>query len=67
VANGVVYVGSTDHKVYAFAAAGCASPPCSPLWSALTGDLILSSPVVVNGTVYIPSSDGKVYAYGLPD
>ena len=42
VANGVVYVGSEDHKLYAFAANGvtnCSGTPnkCTPLWTATTG------------------------------
>ena len=41
VANGVVYVGSYDDKLYAYAV-GCASGggTCSPLWTAATGDSI---------------------------
>jgi outer membrane protein assembly factor BamB len=38
VANGVIYVGSRDHKLYAFAA-GCAKSggSCVPQWTATTG------------------------------
>jgi outer membrane protein assembly factor BamB len=71
VANGVVYIGSTDTKLYAFDAAGmtsCAGTPktCAPLWTATTGSSILSSPAVANGVVYIGSNDNKLYAYHLP-
>jgi len=31
VANGVVYVGSGDHKLYAFKADGCGQPTCWPI------------------------------------
>src|ERR1035437_3656565 len=54
VANGVVYVGSSDHKLYAYAV-GCASGggTCSPLWTATTGGSIYSSPAVANSVVYV--------------
>ena len=60
VANGVVYVGSQDGKVYAFDASTGAV-----LWSYETGDRVTSSPAVANGVVYVGSQDGKVYAFGL--
>ncbi|MDP1807650.1 MAG: PQQ-binding-like beta-propeller repeat protein, partial [Acidimicrobiales bacterium] len=69
VANGTVYVGSDDGKLYAFDAAGVtncsAGPPrtCSPLWTAATGGAIRSSPAVADGTVYVGSDDGKLYAF----
>ena len=58
VANGVVYIGSEDHKLYAYNARTGAL-----LWSATTGGTIVSSPAVANGIVYVGSSDGKLYAY----
>jgi outer membrane protein assembly factor BamB len=61
VANGVVYVGSFDGKVYAFDASNG-----QQLWSGATGGPIDSSPTVANGVVYIGSSDYNVYAFGLP-
>ncbi len=67
VTNGVVYVGSRDHKLYAFSAVGCGSPSCRPLWtSPATGNAITSSPAVANGVVYIGSYDHKLYAFHLP-
>jgi outer membrane protein assembly factor BamB len=68
VANGVVYVGSFDNKLYAFDAAGntnCSGSPnsCNPLWTATTGGLVGSSPAVVNGVVYVGSDDHKLYAF----
>ena len=64
VADDVVYVGSFDHKLYAYAV-GCASGggSCSPLWTATTGSYIDSSPAVADGVVYVGSEDGKLYAY----
>ena len=66
VADGVVYVGSSDHKLYAYAV-GCASGggSCTPLWTATTGGALLSSPAVANGVVYVGSGDGYVYAFAV--
>ena len=63
VANGVVYVGSGDDKLYAFKADGCGRAECLPLWTATTGSEILSSPSVANGVVYVSSFDKKLYAF----
>jgi len=66
VANGVVYIGSYDGKLYAFAV-GCASGggTCTPLWTATTGAGIGSSPAVADGVVYVGSLDRKLYAYAV--
>jgi outer membrane protein assembly factor BamB len=71
VANGVVFVGSEDHDLYAFDAAGsmqCSGIPktCLPLWTGTTADEISGSPAVVDGIVYVGSSDAFLYAFGLP-
>jgi eukaryotic-like serine/threonine-protein kinase len=58
VANGVVYVGSGDNKLYAFDATTGAT-----LWTATTGDVVRSSPAVANGIVYVGGGDGKLYAF----
>jgi outer membrane protein assembly factor BamB len=60
VANGVVYVGSLDHNLYALNA-----KTGSKLWSYTTGGIVYSSPAVANGVVYVGSGDSKVYAFGL--
>ncbi len=57
VANGVVYVGSEDHKVYARNASTGAQ-----LWSFTAGGAVKSSPAVAGGVVYVGSDDSKVYA-----
>ena len=51
MANGVVYVGSDDHNVYALNASTGAK-----LWSFTTGDYVDSSPAVANGVVYVGST-----------
>ncbi len=68
VADGVVYVGSFDNKLYAFDALGttnCSGTPktCLPLWTAPTGASIFSSPAVADGVVYVGSDDKKLYAF----
>ena len=65
VANGMVYVGSGDGKLYAFDAATGVQK-----WTSSagidTGDTIyFSSPAVANGVVYVGSTDGKLYAFHL--
>ena len=61
-------VGSADHKVYTFDAAGatgCSGRPktCAPLWTATTGNIVGSSPAVANGVMYVGSDDGNMYAF----
>jgi len=68
VVNGVVYIGSEDHSLYAFDAHGvtnCSGTPkiCMPLWTAPTGNAVYSSPAVVNGVVYVGSQDHNLYAF----
>ena len=57
VADGKVYVGSTDSKVYALDASTGA-----PIWNSATGCIDMSSPAVADGKVYVGSTDSKVYA-----
>jgi outer membrane protein assembly factor BamB len=58
VADGRVFVGSGDGKVYALNASTGALA-----WSYTTSDWVASSPAVADGTVFIGSADGKVYAF----
>jgi outer membrane protein assembly factor BamB len=58
VANGIVYLGSSDHHVYALDAKTGA-----PVWNAQTGGAVLSSPAVVDGVVYVGSDDKHIYAF----
>ena len=57
VANGIVYVGSLDHNVYALNA-----NTGTKVWSYTTGYWVVSSPAVANGIVYVGSNDHNVYA-----
>jgi outer membrane protein assembly factor BamB/serine/threonine protein kinase len=66
VANGVVYVASTDNNLFAFDAATGVK-----LWQASTGNysnpgsFIFSSPSILNGVLYIGSNDHRVYAFDV--
>lgn len=57
VVNGIAYIGSADHHVYALNAA-----TGGLIWSYTTGDWVNSSPRVLNGVVYVGSHDHNVYA-----
>lgn len=57
VANGLAYVGSYDHKVYALNASTGAKR-----WSFTTGDVVNSPPTVASGLVYVNSWDRTMYA-----
>jgi len=65
VANGMVYVGSADGKLYAFdasATTACANTLCTPLWTAAMSGAA-GNPAVADGVVYIDSGDGRLYAF----
>ena len=56
-ADGTVYVGSQDYKLYAITPAGQVK------WTVTTGAQVFSSPAIAaDGTVYVGSNDGKLYA-----
>ncbi len=57
VANGVLYVGCYDSRVYALNASTGAH-----VWQYRTGEVVTSSPAVANGVVYFGSWDNSVYA-----
>ncbi|MDI6784211.1 MAG: PQQ-binding-like beta-propeller repeat protein [bacterium] len=57
VADGNVYIGANDGKLYAFNAKNGAR-----LWTYTTNGEILSSPLVYGNMIYFGSGDGKVYA-----
>jgi hypothetical protein len=60
-ANGVVYVSTGDHRVYAFDGAGtvgCSAGTCLPLRTYDNGSAIVGPPVVVNGMLYVVTGAG---------
>lgn len=58
-ANGVVYIGCYDFKLYAINANGTLKR------SYATGDIIRSSPAIFGETLYIGSNDQKLYAFNI--
>jgi len=58
--NGVVYVGSQDHRLFALDVS-----TGEKLWSYQTGDIILASLAVADRLIYIGSHDGMLYAWML--
>ena len=59
VADGKVYIGSRDNKVYCLDA-----NTGGYIWSYETGSSVSSSPAVADGKVYIGSDDSNIYAFG---
>lgn len=57
VADGVVFIGSGDHNLYALNATDG-----KQLWVYQTDLWVESSPTVANGIVYVPSNDQNLYA-----
>ena len=55
--DGIIYVGSDDHNIYAF------HPDGSIKWSFLTEGPVKSSPAIGDGgTIYVGSNDKNIYA-----
>ncbi len=70
-ANGVVYVGENNQRVYAFPAKGCGQTLCDKLWEFITQDPIVnSSPVMLNGILYLSGTNfgsaPELYVFELP-
>jgi outer membrane protein assembly factor BamB len=64
VANGVVYVGSGNDKLYAFSAScGSGGASCSPAWTAPTAAGIVGQPAIANGVVYAGTDNSDLYAF----
>jgi outer membrane protein assembly factor BamB len=69
-ANGVVYVASNDHRLYAFRSSdGFELAPVNDSWTNAGAFKfprgIQSSPAVVDGKLYIGCRNGRLYALGL--
>lgn len=63
LANGILYVGSSDGRLSALAAGGCGQALCPALWTTTTGSVITTQPAVAGGVVYIGSADGSIKAF----
>jgi len=57
VANGVLYFGGGDDRLYALNASTGGA-----LWTYTAGGSLVTTPAVTNGVIYFDSSDGNVYA-----
>ena len=62
VADGIVFIGSTDGKMYAFYTKKGGMQLRTPF---TTGGFIEASPTVINGAIVFPAEDGKIYAYHI--
>jgi len=62
VADGTVYVGSTDNYLYAVDA-----NDGTIQWRFKTNNKVASSPAVTSGTIYFGSNDGRLYAVDADD
>ena len=60
MANGIVYAGSTDGKLYALDASTGAQ-----LWNDMAGADVNGSPAVANGVVYVGTAVGTGTVYAL--
>jgi outer membrane protein assembly factor BamB len=67
VADGIVYFGSNDERVYAVLVDGERWGIWKePVWSFKTGGEVQSTPTFADDTVFVGSLDGRVYALAAP-
>jgi outer membrane protein assembly factor BamB len=62
IVDGIVYVTTDGNRLHAFAAGGCGSSTCAPLWTANTVSTP-TSPAIANGRVYVGAGDGKLRVF----
>jgi len=62
VVDNMVYVGSSDHHLYALATTNG-----TVRWKTQTGGAVNSSPAVASGVVFFTSLDGNLYALNAAD
>jgi hypothetical protein len=64
LANGMLYVPTSDGDLVVLAAGGCGAATCAPLWQGATGSSSISvQPAVAGGVVFTGSSDGGLHAF----
>ena len=62
-ARDVVFTGSADGSIHAFATAGCGAPSCDAVWTTQTGSQITGDPAIANGRLYVGTADSRLIAY----
>lgn len=68
VVNGVVYIGSSDGRLWAYPANGCGRALCAtPLWRSVGLGQIIDSPTVSNGVLYVGSQTSDTSNAGKLD
>ena len=67
VANGVVYISSLDHRLYAIDARACNAAPdrCQEKWQFEAVGGIVASPLVLGNRVYVGAFDRNFYALDI--
>jgi outer membrane protein assembly factor BamB len=64
LADGTLYVPTSDGRLLVFAAGGCGAATCGPSWEASTGTGSgIGQPAVAGGLVFTGSGDGTVHAF----
>jgi outer membrane protein assembly factor BamB len=63
LADGVLYVASTDGRLSAVPAGGCGAVRCPASWSTETGAATSVQPAVAGGVVYVGATDGTLRAF----
>ncbi len=58
IAEGKVFIGSNNKKIYAFD-----QNTGAKIWEYATGNVVYSAPAVADGKVFVGSADKKVYAF----
>jgi Tol biopolymer transport system component len=59
IANGIVYIGARDNRVYALDVKSKAG-----VWTYQTKGFVDAAPAIADGVLYVASHDGYVYAFG---
>lgn len=63
LADGWLYVPTSNNGLVVLAAGGCGAATCSPVWSADTGGSVAQQPAVANGVVFTASTSGTMRAF----
>lgn len=67
VADGKIFFGGFDRRIWAVDAAGNGDGTTDEVWNYTTGKVIHSSPAISRGRLFIGSDDDRLYCIGAPD